>query len=53
MTDISTKISFLGASMHPWTMADTVKEIESRLDKDVFTQTLLDALAKRGMTWNN
>lgn len=39
-------ISFLGASMHPWTMDQTVREIDRRLDAGVFTQHVVVNTAK-------
>jgi len=46
MPDINQKISFLGASMHSWTMADTLDVIEERLDEGQFTQHVVVNVAK-------
>ena len=46
MPDINQKISFLGASMHPWTMQETVDVIEQRIDAGQFTQHVVINVAK-------
>ena len=46
MPDIKQKVSFLGASMHSWTMDDTLDVIEERLDKGEFTQHVVVNVAK-------
>ena len=46
MPDINQKVSFLGASMHSWTMDDTLDVIEERLDKGEFTQHVVVNVAK-------
>ncbi|MEN8134888.1 MAG: WecB/TagA/CpsF family glycosyltransferase [Thermodesulfobacteriota bacterium] len=39
-------IKFLGVSMHPWTMQETIEEIAHRLDEGVFTQHVVVNVAK-------
>lgn len=39
-------IDFLGAKMHPWTMARTVEEIETRVSTGAFTQHVVVNVAK-------
>lgn len=46
MPDINKKISFLGASMHPWTMQETVDVIEQRIYAGQFTQHVVINVAK-------
>lgn len=46
MPDISKRINVLGAPMHPWTMAETISEIEARLDRNQFTQHVVVNVAK-------
>jgi N-acetylglucosaminyldiphosphoundecaprenol N-acetyl-beta-D-mannosaminyltransferase len=46
MPDINQKICFLGASMHPWTMEETVEMIAQRLDEERFTQHVVVNVAK-------
>jgi len=40
------KINMLGVSMHPWTMEETIREIDRRLETGLFTQHVVINVAK-------